>query len=65
MATPSGWSRADANRKIPPLEPWILREDTLESGVRKPGANRIRPDRGSVGGVSWLVSRPRKKLTKV
>ncbi len=28
------------------------------------GANRIRPGKRSAGGVSWLVSRPRKKLTK-
>lgn len=28
------------------------------------GANWIRPGAGSPGGVSWLVSRPRKKLIK-
>lgn len=28
------------------------------------GANWNRPDAGRVSGVSWLISRPRKKLIK-
>ena len=44
------------NRLVGSIVPMIVRTAS--------GANWNRPDNGSLGGVSWLIRRPRKNLIK-